>query len=270
MSAPSQIYDVAVRSCKAAVGWGGFAGGCVVWGASVVPATVLLSYFAPSVRDSFNDLTHASLDFYIRTLPFMKVVVDRPAAPDREDGARILTANHQSLLDPIMLMSIERSLSGPAKAYLFRWPGLGAFLRLAGFYQSDANGRDLLESMRRGVEQAVARGSSVLFFPEGTRSRSGEMGRFHRGAFRMAIEYGLPIQPVVIDGIHDILPPGALLVKTAERPEVRVSYLEPIEVKAAPENARRAARELAEEVRDRMSAELVRLRAQRACTESRP
>jgi 1-acyl-sn-glycerol-3-phosphate acyltransferase len=160
-------------------------------------------------------------------------------------------------------------LTGPAKAYLFRWPGLGGLLRLAGFYESDDTGRDLLGSMRRGIEQAIEEDSSVLFFPEGTRSRDGEIGEFYRGAFRMAIEYGLPIQPVVIDGIHDILPPGTLLVKTAARPEVRVSYLTPIEVATAADNTRRAARELSNHVRDLMCAELVRLRAERAASESR-
>jgi len=262
------VGSLAVRVLNAALGWAGFGGGCLLWGMTVVPATVLLLPLRPGMRDTFNDVTRAGLRFYIRTLRFMRVRVEgrrehRDDGAAASHGARILVANHQSLLDPIMLMSFEPCLSGPAKDYLFRWPGLGAFLRLARFYPSKAGGRGILDTMRAGVEQAIEQGNSVLFFPEGTRSRSGEMGEFHRGAFRMAVEYGLPIQPVVIEGIHEILPPGAILVRTAERPDVRIVYLDPIDVERDPDNARTVARELAERVRSRLAAELARLREQR-------
>jgi 1-acyl-sn-glycerol-3-phosphate acyltransferase len=260
--------DIAIRAAKAVVGWGGFAGGCILWGITVVPVTILISQFMPSVSETFNDLTRAGLRFYIRMLPFMRVVVEgrreteAGAHPPRRAG--ILVANHQSLLDPIMMMSFEPCLSGPAKDYLFRWPGLGAFLRLARFYPSEDAGLGLMEKMRAGVEHAIEQGYSVLFFPEGTRSRTGEMGKFRRGAFRMAVEYGLPIQPVVIEGIHEVLPPGALLVGSAKRPDVRVVYLDIIEVERDVDNARSAARALSERAHSAIADELSRLRAERS------
>jgi 1-acyl-sn-glycerol-3-phosphate acyltransferase len=259
------IVDVAIRAAGAVVGWSGFAGGCVLWGITVVPVTILVSQFRPSIRENFNDLTRAGLRFYIRMLPFMRVVVEgRRETETDQRRARILVANHQSLLDPIMLMSTEPCLSGPAKDYLFRWPGLGAFLRLARFYPSEDAGLGLMEKMRAGVEQAVRQGNSVLFFPEGTRSRSGEMGNFRRGAFRMAVEYGLPIQPVVIEGIHEVLPPGALLVANAKRLDVRIVYLDLIEVERDVGNARSAARALSEHVHSAIADELLRLRTERS------
>lgn len=263
--------DVAIRAAKAVVGWGGFAGGCILWGITVVPVTILISQFRPSARETFNDLTRAGLRFYIRMVPFMRVVVeghsDLEAGRQLARRARILVANHQSLLDPIMLMSFEPCLSGPAKDYLFRWPGLGAFLRLARFYPSGDAGQGLLEKMRAGVEQAAMQGNSLLFFPEGTRSRSGELGKFRNGAFRMAVEYGLPIQPVVIEGIHEVLPPGVFLVGSANRPEVRIVYLELIEVERDVDNARAAARALSDRVYSTIADELARLRRERRAAE---
>ena len=264
---PARAIDILIRTVYALIGWGVYAGGCLLWGISVVPVTIVVSQFRPSIRDTFNDLTRAGLRFYIRIVPFMRVLVERPDEALRDHGdlapARILVANHQSLLDPIMLMSIEPSLSGPAKDYLFRWPGLGASLRLARFYPSQSAGRGLLDTMRAGVKQAIAQGESVLFFPEGTRSRSGEMGSFQRGAFRMAVEHGLPIQPIVIDGIHDTLPPGVFLVRNSKRVDVRIVYLDPIEVERDVDGARNAARDLSKRVHDQIETELGRLRAGR-------
>ncbi len=117
--------------------------------------------------------------------------------------------------------------------------------------------------MRVGVKQAIEQGNSLLFFPEGTRTRTGEMGDFQRGAFRMAVEYGLPIQPVVIEGIHEVLPPGVFLVGDAGRPDVRIVYLDPIEVRQDRDNARSSARVLAERVRTEIATELARLRDER-------
>jgi 1-acyl-sn-glycerol-3-phosphate acyltransferase len=51
----------------------------------------------------------------------------------------------------------------------------------------------------------------VLIFPEGTRSRSGDLGAFHRGAALLAIDAGVPVVPVAISGVHDVLAPGAAL-----------------------------------------------------------
>jgi 1-acyl-sn-glycerol-3-phosphate acyltransferase len=265
----ARVIDLFIRTVYSLIGWGVYAGGCLLWGVSVVPVTIAVSQFRPSIRDTFNDVTRAGLRFYIRMVPFMRVLVERPdeALRGRENlpPTRILVANHQSLLDPMMLMSIEPSLSGPAKDYLFRWPGLGASLRLARFYPSQDTGRGLLETMRSGVKQAVAQGESVLFFPEGTRSRSGEIGAFRHGAFRMAVEHGLPIQPIVIDGIHDTLPAGVFLVRNSKRVDVRIVYLDPIEVERNVDGARNAARDLSKRVHEQIEAELGRLRAQRNC-----
>jgi 1-acyl-sn-glycerol-3-phosphate acyltransferase len=60
------------------------------------------------------------------------------------------------------------------------------------------------------AKKKITGGTSVLFFPEGTRSRSGRLGPFKKGAFKMALDLGLPILPVTIRGTRAILPPDTL------------------------------------------------------------
>ena len=248
-----------IRVGKSILGWGGFAGGCVVWGLTVVPITLLLQPLFPRVRTRFNEWTRSGLRLYLRVVPMMRLRIE---GFDRVDSARarILVGNHQSLLDPIMLMAIEPNLSGPAKDYLFRWPGLGASLRLVRFYPSETTGAALVDKMRTGIEEALKDGSSLLFFPEGTRSRSGRLGEFHNGAFRMAVEYGLPVQPVVIEGIRRVLPAGTMLAAEARRPTVTVRYLKMVEFERNDGGVRAQSRRLSKQVREIIAVELARMR----------
>ncbi len=99
-------------------------------------------------------------------------------------------------------------------------------------------------------------GSSFLIFPEGTRSTSGELGKFKNGAFRLAIETGCPILPVAVHGCHTALRPKdwRLGYSTAE-----VRVLEPIEVEGMGPRDIYALRDKA---RDTIAAEIEVLRAE--------
>jgi 1-acyl-sn-glycerol-3-phosphate acyltransferase len=60
------------------------------------------------------------------------------------------------------------------------------------------------------ARKKITGGTSVIFFPEGTRSRTGQLGPFKKGAFRFAMDLGLPILPVTITGTREILPPDSM------------------------------------------------------------
>ena len=235
--------------------------GALVWGGLGIPLAIVLSRFWPSVRHRFNDGTQLLFATFIKLLPFVKLDVDR--CRRLPDGPRVLVVNHQSFLDPVVMLSLEPRLSGPARGYMFRVPIIGSGLKLGRFFLSDSGEPAPLDRMRQGVEEALDRRGSLLFFPEGTRTRTGEIGEFHLGAFRMAVGYGLPIQPVVTDGFDRVFPPGSLILQTMGRYAVRIRYLDPVEPPHGEGLQRRVVRELGKRVRLSMVEELERLRNER-------
>jgi 1-acyl-sn-glycerol-3-phosphate acyltransferase len=250
------VLEWPARLFGAAVGWGVFALGCAVWAAAVVPLALLLSAFRPRVRERFLEFTRGALRFYVHILPFMRVEVQG------QRGSRpcVLVANHQSRLDPIVMMALEPRLSGPARRYLFRVPALRTILRLADFYPAEVGEPAPLERMRSSGAQIRTKAGALLFFPEGTRSTDGEIGPFRRGAFRLAVDASLPIQPVVIDGLFDVLPRQTWIPRRPWRHPVRLCYLPPFEPPFADGPRRSVVRALADDVRRAMLEELARSR----------
>ena len=244
------------------VGWLAFGLLVLVWGLLVVPATLLLAPVWPGVRERFARLTAATLGGFVRALPFLRFRVEGDAG--RLRGARILVANHQSRLDSPLLIAIEPRLAGPVRGYMLRVPVVGAIIRLLGFFDADAGEAASFEAMNRAAERARTRGEGLLFYPEGTRSRDGEIGAFRRGAFRAALDHDLPIQPVVIEGIEAVFPPGHAIAQADGSHVVRVRYLEPLHPPYGEGPRRDVVRALADRVRRSMAEELARLRAERA------
>jgi 1-acyl-sn-glycerol-3-phosphate acyltransferase len=228
----------------------------LVW----IPLALLLAPIWSGAGGWFADRTHGALALYIRTCLYMRIGVE--GAERRMAVTRILVANHQSWLDPLVLMGIEPRLAGPVRRYMLRVPIFGTVVRLAGFFQSDVGELPSLEEMARCVATARARGGSLLFFPEGTRSRDGELGAFHRGAFRTAFDHGLAIEPVVIEGLDRVLPRHGPIVQSYGRALVRVRYLAAIEPPFDRPGALRrdAVRELAERARSAIAEELEAMR----------
>lgn len=123
----------------------------------------------------------------------------------------VIIANHQSLFDILLLYGfLELDIKWVMKKELRRLPVLGFACAAMGHILIDrSNTSAALASINKASER-IKNGISVVFFPEGTRSRNANLLPFKKGAFRLAVELQLPILPVTIIGSRNILPNGGL------------------------------------------------------------
>ena len=120
-----------------------------------------------------------------------------------------MVANHQSMLDILLLSHLPREMKWVAKESLFRTPWVGWMLRMSGdipVRRGDAESGG--EALARARRRYLARGMSIMIFPEGTRSATGTLLPFKNGAFRLAIEAGVPVLPVAVNGTGAGMPKG--------------------------------------------------------------
>jgi 1-acyl-sn-glycerol-3-phosphate acyltransferase len=119
----------------------------------------------------------------------------------------VIVANHQSMFDIFLLYGwLGLDIRWMMKKELFNVPGIGYASKKVGHIFIDrSNPKNAMNSLNEAKEK-LRNGTSVVIFPEGTRSRTGEIGHFKRGAFKLAIELGLPLLPLTIIGTRKILP----------------------------------------------------------------
>lgn len=126
----------------------------------------------------------------------------------------LFLANHESYCDPpALFVTIPRNVRLILKKELRKVPLLGLIMEMGGFVFIDRKDRvQSVSGMKQAVRQ-LQQGNSFLIYPEGTRTRTGEMGPFKKGPFVMAIESGTPIVPISVKGSYEIMPPDRFAVK---------------------------------------------------------
>ncbi len=139
----------------------------------------------------------------------------------------IYMPNHQSNADiPLLLGRLPVQFRWLAKAELFKIPLFGRAMRGVGYISIDrSNRKSAFESLARAA-RTIRSGTSVLIFPEGTRSRDGCILPFKKGGFVLAVDSGVPIVPVVIRGTREIVPKGHFMIRPAP---VVMDILDPVE-----------------------------------------
>jgi 1-acyl-sn-glycerol-3-phosphate acyltransferase len=119
-----------------------------------------------------------------------------------------------------------------SKAELFKIPFVGWNMVINDYVRLLRGDRESIRAMMAHCRAHLARGAPVLIFPEGTRSRTGELQAFRDGAFRLAHDVGCPLIPVVVRGTHESLPKNGLVLRS--RMDGTVTVLDPLDPKAFP------------------------------------
>lgn len=170
-------------------------------------------------------------------------------------GPYVIVANHRSNIDIMtLLVALPVPIRFLSKVEVFNFPLLGAAMRGVGMVPLDREmGRKELTSIIRNGRKLMAEGRSLVIFPEGTRSLTGEMLPFKYGAFFIASQLGCPVLPVAVSGTGAIWSPRSWLIRKGP---VAVKVLPPI---AISKKAGRKGNRLAEQIRADLIEELARI-----------
>lgn len=190
---------------RAGLAFGWFLIGCVVLSIILVVLGILplkkqtkqrimMTLISAAIKSDYQIMWH------VPTRWINKNPLDKPA---------ILIANHSSFVDLMVMIGSSNKLLLVTNDWVWNSPLFGFFIRYVEYiHAKDETSWDL-----KKIQKKVDEGYSILIFPEGTRSLDGRIGRFKKGAFYLAEQLKLDIQPVVLHGIHHALRKGDFSVQ---------------------------------------------------------
>ena len=207
--------------------------------------TILVAWIPPRGTWSFAIMRIWSNSVLAASLARVEVYY----APELEPGkSYVFLANHQSLFDiPVLIATSPGQIRMVAKRSLFQIPVFGWALRAGGFIPVDRADRSSAIQTFASASARLRQKTSLLLFPEGTRSLDDTLLPFQRGGFLLALKSGLPIVPVGIRGSRAIQRKGSFAIRPGT---VTVTYGAPIDTAAY---GLRRKKELTAEVRRRIA-----------------
>jgi 1-acyl-sn-glycerol-3-phosphate acyltransferase len=198
---------------------------------------------------------------YIALAPFWRVTIE--GVEKIQDGqAYVMTPNHQSAADIMVLFKLRKQFRWVSKHSVFYVPFMGWMMAMAGYVgikRGDAKSRAL---MMERCKVILREGTPIMIFPEGTRSPTPDLIAFKRGAFSLACDVGVPVLPIVLDGTIEALPKNSWIFQHSRPVDIRIRVLDPI----PPADFGGDAGKLMAETRRRMEAKLLELRSERTAS----
>jgi 1-acyl-sn-glycerol-3-phosphate acyltransferase len=204
--------------------WGFFITSCVVMFSIGLLVWLVTRPFDPNGRvQHLYSCIWAMVYFYVN--PFWRIrFTGREKLPWR--GGAVLVANHESLSDIPALFGLYRPFKWVSKESMFRAPFLGWNMTLNRYVPLRRGDKESIARMMATCEEWLDRGVPVMIFPEGTRSKDGNLQPFKDGAFRLSIAKQVPIFPIVVTGTHDTLPKHGWIF--SGRADCRVAVLDAV------------------------------------------
>lgn len=175
----------------------------VVWFPMVLAVRIVTAPFDPG-RYAAGYLFRKLAVAHQRATPLWTFAV-RGRAPDDPRHPYVVVANHESFVDILLISHLPMEMKWLSKAEFFRFPLVGWMMRLAGDIPLVRGQRDSAVEALRQCRDRLDKRVSVMIFPEGTRSKDGELLPFKDGAFSIAVEAGVPILPLAVHGTRTAL-----------------------------------------------------------------
>ena len=205
-------------------------------------------------RRTVHELSRILVRIFFATPPRWRTKIEGMQYVDRKKSY-VIVLNHNAMTDIPTLYYVPLNFRWVSKREVFRLPFFGQFLSLHGDICIDrGRGSEAMEQLLRKGKMWISRGASVAIFPEGTRSKDGEIHRFKAGAFALAQEAGVEILPIVLDGTTTLVKKNKLF---NWKNTIKLRILQPV---SADRVCATETKELMESVHDRMAAALAEMR----------
>ena len=162
------------------------------------------------------EFVHREQQFWSRAcywLMFIPVSVDG-IENIQPNQSYVFVSNHQSMYDVWLIYGwLPVVFKWLMKAEIRRIPFVGTACKAAGHIFVDRRGAKAAVESLHDIEKQLSNGVCTVIFPEGTRTLDGEVGRFKRGAFQIAMDLSLPVIPLSLSGCYEVMPKGQLYVR---------------------------------------------------------
>lgn len=194
----------------------------IIWavGTTITAAAFLASLIISLIPFKFSSkarMIHAQCfwwsDALVALNPYWKLKVEGLENIDH-DKTYVIVANHQSFADIIIIYKTHMYFKWVAKKELLKVPFIGGLLWVNNHILLSRGAFGSIKEVYRKAVGQLRKGVSMLFFPEGTRSSTDEMGEFQNGAFKLAIKEKKPLLPIFIGGTREAIPKGGWIFKT--------------------------------------------------------
>ncbi len=172
--------------------------------------------------------------------------------------AYVVVLNHQSMVDILSIYNLPLVFKWVSKKEVYRIPLVGRLLLMHGdIVINRASAKEAMQLVHSKGKEWLKKGASVSIFPEGTRSKDGEIHNFKAGAFILAKDAGVPILPIVLDGTDKLIRKGWMI---NWRNRITIKVLPPI---SAEEVQNRDIKDVMAQVKEDMVNTLAQIRAEK-------